>query len=102
MGILLIYALSSVLPWQEVARVAIILPICALLAFFFLPESPLWLAKMGRADEALKALTWLRGGSVEQARHELNKLREQQEHNKVINHFANNFIICSLFTLCTC
>jgi hypothetical protein len=86
MGILLIYALSSALPWHEVARVAIILPMCALVAFFFLPESPLWLAKMGKSDQALKALTWLRGGSEQQARQELNTLRQQQEHNKVMNH----------------
>ncbi|XP_059484669.1 facilitated trehalose transporter Tret1-2 homolog [Neocloeon triangulifer] len=85
LGILLIYALSSVLPWKTVAVVAMIIPLLALILFFLLPESPLWLAKMNRKEEALKALTWLRGGSEEQARHELEVMNEQQQHNQLID-----------------
>jgi SP family facilitated glucose transporter-like MFS transporter 8 len=79
MGILLVYALGSVLPWRTVAAMGNILPLCALLALFFLPESPHWLARVGRGHEALKALTWLRGGHVAEARSELAVLAARQE-----------------------
>ncbi|XP_059484673.1 facilitated trehalose transporter Tret1-like [Neocloeon triangulifer] len=83
-GILIIYSLNTILPWQMVAAVATTLPFIAFASFFLLPESPLWLAKMNRPDEAMKSLTWLRGGNAEQARQELELLEEQQQHNKII------------------
>ena len=85
LGILLVYALGSVLPWRTVAALAAILPLSALLAFCFLPESPHWLARRGREEEALKALTWLRGGNAATARSELAVLaaRQHQENEQV-------------------
>ncbi|CAB3360090.1 Hypothetical predicted protein [Cloeon dipterum] len=85
MGILLVYALNAVLPWKTVALCAMMLPFVALAIFFFVPESPLWLDKMGKTDEALKGLTWLRGNNREQAKHELEQMREQQQHNQLID-----------------
>lgn len=61
-GILLVYALGSVTDWRVVAGLSITLPALALFAFFFLPESPVWLFRQGLTDEAKKSLLWLRGG----------------------------------------
>ncbi|XP_059484670.1 facilitated trehalose transporter Tret1-like [Neocloeon triangulifer] len=84
MGILLIYALNSSLPWTLVAALSTILPLVALVSLFCLPESPLWLERVNKSDEALKAMTWLRGGSEAQARKELALIKEQQIHNRII------------------
>ncbi|CAB3360092.1 Hypothetical predicted protein [Cloeon dipterum] len=81
LGILMIYTLNSALPWQTVSLLATILPLVALVSLFFLPESPLWLERVGRTEEAQKAMTWLRGGSEHQARHELLLLKQQQIQN---------------------
>jgi hypothetical protein len=63
MGILMVYALGATLHWQTVAWVAIILPLLSLLSFTLLPESPVWLVRNNRVEEASKALNWLRGTS---------------------------------------
>jgi hypothetical protein len=44
-----------------VAGVLAALPLTSFTCFFFVPESPVWLAKKGLAEEAQQALTWLRG-----------------------------------------
>lgn len=41
-----------------------ILPIIAVLAFTMLPESPVFLIRNNKQKQALKALTWLRGGNA--------------------------------------
>ncbi|KAF4519957.1 hypothetical protein B566_EDAN005456 [Ephemera danica] len=85
LGILLVYALGSVLAWRTVAAIATILPLSALLALFFLPESPHWLARVGRESEALEALTWLRGGNVGQARAELAAATKKKERSWLLS-----------------
>lgn len=63
LGILLVYALGSLLPWRMVAATATLLPIAGFFVFIFLPESPVWLVNTGQVDEAKKSLMWLRGGN---------------------------------------
>lgn len=60
-GILLVYVLGSYLHWHIVAGLLASIPLTSLTCFFFIPESPVWLAKKGHAEEAQRALTWLRG-----------------------------------------
>jgi hypothetical protein len=62
MGILIVYALGATVHWQTVAWLATILPLLSLLSFTLLPESPVWLVRNNRVEEAGKALHWLRGG----------------------------------------
>ncbi|PSN29296.1 hypothetical protein C0J52_27877 [Blattella germanica] len=62
LGILIVYALGATLHWQTVAWLATILPIMSLISFLLLPESPVWLVRNDRVEEASKALNWLRGG----------------------------------------
>lgn len=65
-GILLVYALGASFNWDTVAFYAIILPVMAFIALCLIPESPAWLIRRKKIDEAKKALLWLRGGNVEQ------------------------------------
>lgn len=76
MGILIVYALGATLHWQTVAWVAIILPLLSLLSFTVLPESPVWLVRHNRVEDAGKALNWLRGtyGGGKKAKLELQQL----------------------------
>ncbi|XP_061704521.1 facilitated trehalose transporter Tret1-like [Cydia pomonella] len=47
--------------WRTVALVNIIFTILAVIALFFVPESPHWLVSRKRYDEAKSSLQWLRG-----------------------------------------
>jgi hypothetical protein len=60
-GVLLVYVLGSYLHWHIVAGVLATLPLTSFTCLFFVPESPVWLAKKGLAEEAQQALMWLRG-----------------------------------------
>ncbi|XP_045473515.1 facilitated trehalose transporter Tret1-like isoform X1 [Harmonia axyridis] len=78
-GILLVYTFGYFLPWRYVAVLSAVLPILSLLLFFFLPESPIWLMRHGRLEEAKQALTWLRGGNVNMAKEEATQIMERME-----------------------
>lgn len=60
-GVCLSFVLGSVMHWKNVAALSAIVPSCAIIAVFFVPESPYWLAKRNRTNEAEKSLKWLRG-----------------------------------------
>nr|CAI5829236.1 unnamed protein product [Callosobruchus analis] len=67
-GILLVYALGFLLHWREVAGLSAIPPVTALAIYFFLPESPVWLVRRGRIEEAKASMLWLRGGDLSKVR----------------------------------
>ncbi|XP_017780645.1 PREDICTED: facilitated trehalose transporter Tret1 [Nicrophorus vespilloides] len=73
-GILLVYALGSWFDWRLVAGSSTLLPLIAATLFFVLPESPVWLVKKNRDEDAKRALVWLRGGNNIQAKQELQQL----------------------------
>jgi MFS family permease len=111
-GILLVYALGSLLPWRYVAGLSTILPILSITIFFCLPESPVWLARNGKPERAREALLWLRGGNALQARHETEHLTErvdlEKKHAKTLTsnrqiffrpEVIKPFIIINLFNL---
>ncbi|XP_018567937.1 facilitated trehalose transporter Tret1-2 homolog [Anoplophora glabripennis] len=109
-GILLIYALGTLLPWRYVAGLSIILPLASILAFFFLPESPVWLVRHDKIECAKKALTWLRGGNSLQAKMETEALihrvdLDNQQHKKTSLHtlfqpeVIKPFIIINVFNV---
>ncbi|CAH0555937.1 unnamed protein product [Brassicogethes aeneus] len=82
-GILIVYALGSLVQWRYVAGICTVLPLVSILSFFFLPESPVWLARHGKIDQARKALVWLRGKNVLQANKETEHLLERMKHEKL-------------------
>lgn len=64
LGILLVYILGAVMQWNTASGVVAALPLLSIVAFVQLPESPVWLVKSNRIQEAEKALRRLRGGGV--------------------------------------
>ena len=79
-GILLAYFSNWVLSfqgeasWRPMFAVAAIPSVGFLIALFFVPESPRWLAERGRDPEALDVLTRVNGAAA--ARLELDSIRE--------------------------
>lgn len=59
-GILLTYVLGYFLDWWTVAYVNIIFSMFTLISMYFMPESPPYLAKIGRKQESLANLIWFR------------------------------------------
>ncbi|XP_076039858.1 facilitated trehalose transporter Tret1-like [Oratosquilla oratoria] len=73
-GVVLMTIMAKFLNWS-LATVLTVVPLVPVFFLLFLvPESPFWLAKHGRDDEALKSLS-LRG-SKENARKELDKIKK--------------------------
>ncbi|XP_015179601.1 PREDICTED: facilitated trehalose transporter Tret1-like isoform X2 [Polistes dominula] len=59
-GVLIEYALGSVLPWNICAAISGILPLAALLLMFIFPETPSYLISRNKPDKARKALQQFR------------------------------------------
>jgi hypothetical protein len=57
-----IYSLSLALPWRPLAAALSLAPVLALACLLPLPETPYWLARQARPEEAASSLAWLRGG----------------------------------------
>ncbi|KAJ4968749.1 hypothetical protein NE237_015450 [Protea cynaroides] len=55
------YIVGIVLTWRTLALIGVIPCLIHLLGLFFIPESPRWLAKMGREKEFVDSLQQLRG-----------------------------------------
>ncbi|XP_043719142.1 sugar transporter ERD6-like 7 isoform X12 [Telopea speciosissima] len=64
-GISIYFIIGIVLTWRTLALVGIVPCLILLLGIFFIPESPRWLAKMGRQKDFVAALQQLRGKDVD-------------------------------------
>lgn len=60
-GVCLSFIIGSMMHWKQVAALSAIIPFCAFIAVFFVPETPYWLVAKNRVDDAHKSLEWLRG-----------------------------------------
>lgn len=60
-GALSIYYLGTFMPWRQVAFIGLGVPVFAVLAITFIPESPRWLLSKNRSNDAVKSLQFLRG-----------------------------------------
>nr|XP_036231647.1 facilitated trehalose transporter Tret1-2 homolog isoform X2 [Bactrocera oleae] len=95
LGILIVYSLGSALHWRMVAWCACILPICASIAIFLIPETPAWLLRNNKQAKAQKALTFLRGSEII-ARKEINDMSERLSKERASTRTSEN-----IFQLCT-
>ncbi|KAK8633735.1 hypothetical protein V6N13_014573 [Hibiscus sabdariffa] len=64
-GLSFMYVVGSFVHWRTLALIAAIPGLLQLLLLFFIPESPRWLAKVGRDKELEAALLCLRGDKAD-------------------------------------
>ena len=79
---ILICAIGPLLSIRDMAIICILMPLVFAVAFFWMPESPMFLMKFGKTEEAMEAMIWLRGGNKEAAEEEISKLTVVVEENK--------------------
>nr|XP_008194649.1 PREDICTED: facilitated trehalose transporter Tret1-2 homolog isoform X1 [Tribolium castaneum] len=76
LGLFFVHFLGTFLTWRTTSGLSLILPVLSLVVLNLVPESPSWLAKKGRNDEAQKSFFWCRGES-DQARKELTEMLQR-------------------------
>lgn len=74
-GVLAIHAIGSFVHWKITALISGLCSLPCLVIMYFVPESPQWLIKQNRLNEAENSFRWLRGTSNE-ATTELKQLLE--------------------------
>lgn len=80
-GILAVYVLGWMLSWRWVAWASILFPILSWCALMFANDTPVWLVRNNRRDEAYQSMRWLRDND-RQAKEEVNELVERFEEEK--------------------
>ncbi len=60
-GLIISYSIGILISWQWLAVVCTAIPLVMMVSMVSCPESPRWLLKNGKHQEALQALRWLRG-----------------------------------------
>ncbi|XP_047989476.1 facilitated trehalose transporter Tret1-like [Leguminivora glycinivorella] len=61
LGLVIMYAMGAYIEYYTVLWIVIWLPVLNLIALFQIPESPAYLVKTGKVEEATKVMAWLRG-----------------------------------------
>lgn len=77
-GLFLVHFLGTFLDWKITSGISCVLPIFSLVVLVLVPESPSWLAKKGKSEEAEKAFFWCRGKS-EEAKKEITEMLQRQK-----------------------
>ncbi|KAH9754813.1 Sugar transporter ERD6-like 8 [Citrus sinensis] len=74
-GALFAYVIGALMSWRILALTGIVPCLVMLVGLFFIPESPRWLAMIGKNQEFEVALSMVRGPNVDVSR-ELNEILE--------------------------
>ncbi|CAI0434914.1 unnamed protein product [Linum tenue] len=64
-GCSVVFLVGNFVSWRTLALIGLVPGILQLVGLFFIPESPRWLAKVGRCKEFEASLQWLRGKNVD-------------------------------------
>jgi hypothetical protein len=81
-GVTLEYAMGAVFNWNTIALLSSFVPMVGFVTGWLLPESPTWLASMGRHNSCKDSLSKLRGRTCDIDR-EANALKSFNEQNNI-------------------
>ncbi|GMY21360.1 sugar transporter ERD6-like 5 isoform X2 [Fagus crenata] len=92
-----IYFVGNVLTWRTLALIGVIPSLLQVVRLFFVPESPRWLAKIGKEEELVAALQRLRGkdADISQEAAEIIEYTETfQQHSKsrILDLFQRRYV----------
>ncbi|XP_017757195.1 PREDICTED: facilitated trehalose transporter Tret1-like [Eufriesea mexicana] len=76
-GILFGYILGALLSYRLFSISMLMLPLLYFALFVFMPETPVYLVRRNRINEAIRALTWLRNGHKSTVEREMLRLQEE-------------------------
>ncbi|KAK7823920.1 sugar transporter erd6-like 5 [Quercus suber] len=91
------FLIGSFISWHMLAIIGCIPCLLLLLCLFFIPESPRWLAKIGKEREFEAALQWLRGQNADTS-HEASEIKDYIENlqkisdDKILNLFQRKYV----------
>ncbi|XP_076044291.1 trehalose transporter 1-like protein isoform X2 [Oratosquilla oratoria] len=109
LGMLAMYAMASFLPWRMSTVLGIMPLVPAFFLLFYVPESPYWLVKHNREEEALKGLARLRGprGNPSEELEKIKKAISEKPSVTVRDQFrlmkkSENYKPIVLMTVITC
>ncbi|XP_023934271.1 facilitated trehalose transporter Tret1-like [Bicyclus anynana] len=88
-GNLFLYIIGDLLSYRTTLWICLALPTIHMVVFVFMPESPSYLVKKGRIEEATKALAWLRCRSASdmKVQEEIQLIMKEQNNDKSVNKF---------------
>ncbi|KAG7213790.1 hypothetical protein KM043_003010 [Ampulex compressa] len=78
-GVLLSYIFGAILSFRVFAMCALLLPLVYLVAFLFLPETPVYLVRKNRLREAARSLMWLKAGHEPTVEREILRLQAEMK-----------------------
>lgn len=79
-GLFTVYLFGAFIAWRQVAVIATLFPVCALIGIIFIYDSPMFYLSKQRADEGLKSLQFYRGWTSPQTVYnEFNHLKSHSE-----------------------
>ncbi|XP_011300593.1 facilitated trehalose transporter Tret1 [Fopius arisanus] len=90
-GLLLGFILGAAMSYQMFAICGMIVPVVYLAGFFFMPETPIYLLRKGRKEEATRSLMWLRNNDQMTVDNELRRLEKILEAEKIVSRKAVGF-----------
>nr|CAD7194339.1 unnamed protein product [Timema douglasi] len=91
-GILFAYVLGTYLSYTTFSTICLAAPIVFMAAFYWMPESPVYLFNQKNPAEARKALMWLWGGDLIAVEQEMMKLAEATDAVKENHSTKSSFI----------
>jgi sugar porter (SP) family MFS transporter len=95
------YALAGHAAWRIMIGVSVGLALLIGIGLFFQPESPRWLARQGRHQEALAALRISNGTEADAVLAELSSSADTTEHGRWRELFASRTLLKALALGCT-
>ncbi|XP_050552133.1 solute carrier family 2, facilitated glucose transporter member 6-like isoform X3 [Spodoptera frugiperda] len=94
-GNLFSYIIGDILSYRTILWICLMLPTLHLILFIMMPESPSYLIKKGKTDEAIRAMAWLRCRQEDdpQVISEVNQIKKEQMKDEENNGFILKAIL---------